>query len=146
MPEDGPPGGRVLGLDLGAARIGVAVSDEDRRVAVAVGTVRTGAPTDLRSIAALVRAHGVTTVVVGEPLLMSGEAGEAARHARAFADALRAVVDVPVELFDERLTTVEAERRLADAGVGGRRRRGVVDQVAATVILQAYLDARRGGG
>jgi putative Holliday junction resolvase len=134
-----------MGLDLGSARIGVALSDEDRRVAVAVGTVHTGAPKDLRSIAALVRENGVTTVVVGEPLLLSGEAGEAARHAREFADALRAVLDVPVELFDERLTTVEAGRRLADAGVDARRRRGVVDQVAATVILQAYLDVRRRG-
>jgi putative Holliday junction resolvase len=145
VPEERPPQGRVLGLDLGAARIGVAVSDENRRVAVALGTVNTGAPKDLRSIAALVREQGVTAVVVGEPLLMSGEAGEAARHAREFADALRAVLDVPVELFDERLTTVEAERRLADAGVDGRRRRGVVDQVAAALILQAYLDARREG-
>jgi putative pre-16S rRNA nuclease len=132
-----------MGLDLGAARIGVAVSDEDRRIAVAIGTVHTGAPKDLRSIAALVRENDVTTVVVGEPLLLSGEAGEAARHAREFAHALRAVLDVPVELVDERLTTVEAERRLAGAGVDARRRRGVVDQVAATVILQAYLDAGR---
>jgi putative Holliday junction resolvase len=132
-----------MGLDLGAARIGVAVSDEDRRIAIAIGTVHTGAPKDLRSIAALVRENGVATVVVGEPLMMSGQAGEAARHAREFADALRAVLDIPVELVDERLTTVEAERRLAGAGVDARRRRGVVDQVAATVILQAYLDARR---
>jgi putative pre-16S rRNA nuclease len=132
-----------MGLDLGSARIGVAVSDEDRRVAVALGTVHTGAPKDLRSIAALVRENGVSTVVVGEPLLLSGEAGESARHAREFADALRAVLDVPVELFDRGLPMVEAERRLADAGVDARRRRGVVDQVAATVLLQAYLDARR---
>jgi putative Holliday junction resolvase len=145
VPEERPRQGRVLGLDLGAARIGVAVSDEDRRIAVALGTINTGAPKDLRSVVALVREHEVTTVVVGEPLLMSGEAGEAARHAREFADALRAILEVPVELFDERLTTVEAERRLADAGVSGKRRRGVVDQVAATVILQAFLDARRGG-
>jgi putative Holliday junction resolvase len=134
-----------MGLDLGAARIGVAVSDAEGRLAVALGTVHTGAPQDLRAIAALVRDHDVTRVVVGEPLLMSGEAGEAAQHAREFAGALRSFLDVPVELFDERLTTVEAERRLSDAGVAGRRRRGVVDQVAATVILQAYLDARRGG-
>lgn len=135
-----------MGLDLGAARIGVAVSDAEGRIAVGVGTVHTGAPQDLRAIASLVRENDVTRVVVGEPLLMSGGAGEAAQHAREFAGALRAVLDVPVELFDERLTTVEAERRLADAGVDARRRRGVVDQVAATVILQAYLDARRGRG
>jgi putative Holliday junction resolvase len=134
-----------MGLDLGAARIGVAVSDPEGRMAVALGTVHTGAPHDLRAIAALVRDHDIARVVVGEPLLMSGEAGEAAQHAREFAAALRAVLDVPIELFDERLSTVEAERRLADAGVDGRRRRGVVDQVAATVILQAYLDAQGRG-
>ena len=120
----------MLGLDLGAARIGVAISDEEATIAVPLGTVRTGAPQDLRAISALVRDHDVARVVVGNPLLMSGEAGEASAHAAAFAEALRAVLDVPVDLHDERLTTVEAERRLGDAGVDGRRRRGVVDQVA----------------
>jgi len=120
-----------MGLDLGSARIGVAVSDEDRRVALALGTVATGAPKDLRSIAALVRETGVTTVVVGEPLLLSGEAGEAARHAREFADALRAVLDVPVELFDERFTTDLAQQT---AGAAPE------DAVAAAHLLSTYLE------
>jgi putative Holliday junction resolvase len=137
-----PPAGRVLGLDLGAARIGVAISDPDRTVAVALGTVATGAPQDLRAVAALVRDNGVSRVIVGNPLLLSGAAGEASGHAEAFATALRAVLTVPVELHDERLSTVEAERRLGDAGISGRRRRAVVDQSAAVVILQSFLDAR----
>ena len=110
-------------------------------MAVALGTVATGAPQDLRAVVALVRDNGVSRVVVGNPLLLSGAPGEASGHAEAFASALRAVLTVPVELHDERLSTVEAERRLGDAGVSGRRRRAVVDQSAAVVILQSFLDA-----
>lgn len=135
--------GRVLGLDLGDARIGVAVSDDERRLAVPLGTVHTGAPADLKAIAALVEEHDVTLVVVGLPVSMSGEEGHRATWARAFADALRSFLDVPVELHDERLSTVEAERALREAGVTGPDRRRLVDRSAATVILQAWLDARR---
>jgi putative Holliday junction resolvase len=141
----GPPDqtGAVLALDLGDARIGVAVSDPDGRVAVPVGTVRTGAPEDLRAISAIARERSVATIVVGHPLSMSGEAGPSARHAEEFADALRAFTGIPVVLHDERLSTVEAERALREAGVAGRDRRRVVDRTAAVVILRSYLDARR---
>ncbi|TMK81735.1 MAG: Holliday junction resolvase RuvX [Actinobacteria bacterium] len=132
--------GRVLGLDLGEARIGVAISDDDRRVAVPFGTVRTGAPADVKAIAAIVREQGVTEIVVGLPLQLSGRAGEAAEHARTFAGVLREALGVPVSLQDERLSTIEAERALGAAGVRGRDRRRVVDQAAAAIILQAYLD------
>ena len=134
--------GRVLGLDPGEARIGVAISDPDRRVAVPLGTVRVGPPDDLRAIASLVSANDVVLIVVGLPLRLSGERGAAALSAEAFAEALRAVVSVPVEMHDERLSTAQAERGLAAAGARGRRRRAVVDRAAATVILQAYLDNR----
>ncbi len=137
--------GRALGLDLGEVRIGVAISDPERRLAVPLGTVRAGAPTDLRAVAALVREHGVTLVVVGYPLQLSGEAGARARQAEELAGALRAVLDVPVVLHDERLSTAEADRRLREAGADGRRRRRAVDRSAATVILQSYLDAHRDG-
>ena len=135
-----PDPGRVLGLDLGDVRIGVAISDPERRMAVPMGTVRTGAPADLRAIAELVREHDVVLVVVGLPLRLSGERGSAAAKAEGFADALRAVLDVPVVLQDERLSTVEAERALREGGVSGPARRAVVDRSAAAVILQAYLD------
>ena len=135
--------GRVLGLDLGDARIGVAISDDARRMAVPLGTVRTGAPADVRAIADLVREHGVTLVVVGHPLLLSGKAGERAHHAERFAAALTGLLDVPVLLQDERLSTVEAERALREAGASGRDRRRAVDRSAATVILQAWLDTDR---
>jgi putative Holliday junction resolvase len=141
------PGGPVLGIDLGDARIGVAISDPERRVAVPVGTVHVGQPPgELVAIAALVRERGATLVVVGLPLSLRGEQGTRAGHAASFAEALRSVVEVPVELHDERLSTVEAERALADAGTRGRQRRRAVDASAAAVILQAWLDAHPRNG
>ena len=136
--------GRVLGLDLGDARIGVAISDDGRRMAVPLGTVRTGAPADVRAIAELVAEHEVTLVVVGHPLMMSGQAGERAHLAERFAEALGAILPVEVSLQDERLSTAEAERALREAGASGRDRRQSVDRSAATVILQAWLDAQTG--
>lgn len=133
--------GRVLGLDLGDVRIGVAISDPDRRLAVPLGTVRTGAPADLKAIAKLVGENEVTLVVIGHPLLMSSRAGARAKQAEGFAEALRGFLKVPVVLHDERLSTAEAERALKEAGAGGRDRRRAVDRSAATVILQSYLDA-----
>jgi putative holliday junction resolvase len=137
--------GRVLGLDLGDARIGVAISDDLRRIAVPLGTVRTGAPADVKAIADLVHGHDVTLVVIGHPLHLSGEAGERAHHAERFAEALDAFLDVPVLLQDERLSSIEADRALREAGASGRERRRTVDRSAATVILQSWLDAARAG-
>ena len=140
QPRQGP----VLGLDLGRARIGVAASDPERRLAVSIGTIHVGQPPgELAAVAALVAERGATLVVLGHPRSLSGASGAGARHAEAFADALRGVVGVPVELQDERLSTVEAERNLRDAGLTGAERRRVVDRTAAAVILQAWLDAHR---
>jgi putative holliday junction resolvase len=139
--------GPVLGLDLGDARIGVAISDPDRRLAVPVGTVHVGRPPgELIALSALVRERDVTRIVIGLPLSMSGDRGGGAAHAESFADALRSVVDVPIELHDERFSTVEAERALAAAGIRGRERRRVVDASAAAVILQAWLDGQPSNG
>jgi putative Holliday junction resolvase len=139
-----PSPGRVLGLDLGDVRIGVAVSDPDRTVAVAVGTIHVGRPPgELRAIAGLVEEHGAVLIVLGDPLSMDGTRGARAALAEGFAAALGAIVTVPVVLHDERLTTVEAERRLREAGVKGRGRRAVVDATAAQLILQSWLDAHR---
>lgn len=140
-----PVSGRVLGLDLGDVRIGAAISDPARRVAVALGTIHVGRPPgELLAIAELVRAHDVTTVVIGEPLSMDGSRGTRATHTAAFADAVRAVVSVPVVLQDERLSTVEASKGLREAGASAKRQRAVIDASAAQVILQAWLDADRG--
>ncbi len=128
---------------MGQSRIGVAISDPERRMAVPLGTVRTGAPQDIKALAAMVKEHDVAAIVVGQPLALSGRKGEAADHAEKFAQALRDFLEIPVFLQDERLTTVQAERRLSEAGMRGRDRRRVVDQTAATLILQAYLDRTR---
>ena len=132
--------GRVLGLDLGEARIGVAISDPDRAVALPAGTIRaTGGIDDLKAVARMVSDTSAVEVVVGHPLSLSGDAGEAARKAEEFAGGLRLLLKVPVHLQDERLSTVEAERGLKAAGAHGRRRRAAVDQSAASLILETYL-------
>jgi putative Holliday junction resolvase len=137
--------GRVLGLDLGDVRIGVAITDPARRLAVPIGTVQVGRPPgEMRAIADLVAAHGVTLVIVGEPVSLDGRRRARADHAASFAAALRAFLEVPVVLQDERLSTVEAERGLREAGMSARRRRSVIDAAAAQVILQAWLDAAPG--
>lgn len=138
-------GGRVLALDLGEARIGVALSDPDRAVALPAGTIKAaGGVEDLKSVARMVAETGAVEVVVGHPLSLSGEPGPAARRAEEFAQGLRLMLRVPVHLQDERLSTAEAERGLRAAGASGRRRREVVDQAAATVILQAFLSGVAG--
>jgi putative holliday junction resolvase len=135
---------RVLGLDLGTKRIGVAVSDRSGTIASPLVVLERGRSraADHARIAELVSAEEAERVVVGLPISLSGADGPAARAARKEAAALATVVGVPVETHDERLTTVTAERRLAERGVRGKRRRAVVDKAAAAVILQSWLDAR----
>jgi putative Holliday junction resolvase len=140
------PAGVRLGVDVGSVRVGVARSDRDGILATPVVTLRrdTKAGADLEALAALVAEHEVVEVLVGLPRSLSGREGPAATAARAYADRLAArIAPVPVRLVDERLTTVSAERTLAERGVRGRARRRVVDQAAAVVILQAALDADR---
>jgi putative Holliday junction resolvase len=137
--------GRVLGLDLGDARIGVAISDADRRLAVPLGTVQVGRPPgELKAIASLVADNDVVLVVVGDPRSLSGAQGTRSHHAHRFASALGAFLSVPVEVHDERLSSVEAERALRAGGTRGRDVRRRVDPSAATVILQAWLDVHPG--
>lgn len=134
---------RALGLDLGERRVGVAVCDSAGTVATPVETlVRSGDPErDLRNIAELVAEWQAEIVVVGMPFSLDGGEGHAAVAARAEIDRLERLLAVPVVSYDERLTTVIAERRLMEQQMKGPRRRGVVDQVAAAVILQSWLDA-----
>ena len=138
-----PRGRRALGLDLGARRIGVALCDSAGTLATPYEVVQRSGDRqrDHRRIAELVDEAGAEVVVVGLPLSLDGSAGPAAQGVEAEAAELREHLLVPVELWDERLSTVEATRRLQSAGVSGRKRRHVIDQVAATVILQSWLDA-----
>ena len=139
--------GRVVALDLGAKRIGVAFSDSGRSIASPWGTIeRSGdAARDRRAIVEAVREVEASTVVVGLPLSLSGEVGPAAKAALSEAAELRTVFEpegVAVETADERFTTVEAERAMRTAGRTGKAARKVVDSAAAMVLLQAWLDNR----
>ena len=137
--------GRWLGrlIDVGSVRVGVALSDPAGVLATPLATVprdiEGGA--DLRALDALVVEHDVVGIVVGLPRTLADREGQAAAAAREFAAALAAVVAVPIEFSDERLSTVVATRQLRQRGVKGRRQRAVVDQAAAVVILQGWLDA-----
>ena len=143
-PRPVSPEVRALGLDLGQRRIGVAVCDSRGAVATPVQTLHRSrdAEGDLRAIAAIVSEWQAETVVVGLPRSLDGREGPAAQQARSEIARLREALDVPVVAHDERLTTVIAERRLVDQDMRGAKRRAVVDQVAASVILQSWLDAR----
>ena len=134
---------RALGIDLGERRIGVAVCDAEGRVATPLTVIeRSGSlARDYRQIAELVAEHEAETVVVGLPLSLDGGTGPAARSAEREAQQLQDALAVPVLTHDERLTTVIAERALAESGLSAKARRRRVDMVAASVILQGWLDA-----
>ena len=135
---------RILALDPGTRRIGVALSDPSATIATPLETITAvGGRRAVEQVAALCRRHDVALVVVGWPRNMDGSRGPAAERAEAFAARLRETVPVPVELWDERLSTVAAERTLIEAGARRERRRETRDRVAASLILQGYLDARR---
>jgi len=139
------PGVRALGIDLGSKRIGIAVSDISGTVASPLTTVHRSRSRrhDHERLAALVREEEAEVVVVGLPLSLDGSAGRAATAATKEARQIASVVRVPVEMYDERFTTVEAERPMREAGLSAQQRRQVVDKVAAAVMLQGWLDHRR---
>lgn len=139
--------GPAMGIDLGEARVGVAVADSLGMLAHPRETIRRvaakGAAADkavLARIVEIVRKEKVGVIVLGLPRNMNGTEGPAAAKARVFADALRAATACEVRLLDERLTTVAAQRALHDSGRNVRQGRAVIDQVAAQMILQTYLD------
>ena len=134
---------RAFGLDVGTKTVGVAMSDPLGLTAQALTTLRrTGLRADLAALRRLAETHGVTRAVVGLPLNMDGSEGPSAARSRAFGEALATALELPVDFWDERLTTVAAERALREGEVSARKRRQVVDQVAAALILQGWLDAR----
>jgi len=139
-----PPGIRALGLDPGSKRIGVAVSDLSGTIASPLTVVQRSRSKrhDLDQIVALVQEEEAEIVVVGLPINMDGSHGPAAAAATGFARALATLVDVPVELHDERRTTVSADQSMIAAGLDAVQRRQRVDKVAAAIMLQSWLDAR----
>jgi len=134
---------RYLGLDVGDARIGVALSDETATLASGLPTlVRVGPRKDVKAVAALVREHGAGEVVVGMPRRLDGSLGPQAEKVGAFMADVRAAVRVPVVEWDERFTSVIATQALIEGGMRRRDRKAAVDKVSAVLILQSYLDAR----
>ncbi len=135
---------RILAVDLGLARTGLAVCDKSEFLASPLTTINERNLEKLPSlIAEKVSENGVELIVVGHPKNMDGSCGESARRAEAFANSLHEITGLPVELWDERMTTVTATAFLNETNVRGKQRKAAVDAVAATVILQNYLDFRK---
>ena len=149
---------RILALDVGERRIGVAAADSETRVALPVGVLeRTEPAADADAIARLIEEQKAEALVLGLPISLNGSLGPQAQLVRAFGDELAACLNLPVEYCDERLSTVEAQRRLAPPAKHARQDKrsrsaksrraspGRIDAVAAAIILQSYLDRRAGG-
>jgi putative pre-16S rRNA nuclease len=138
------PGIRALGIDPGSKRIGIAVSDRSGTIASPLVVVPRSKSRrhDLAEIARIAKDEEAEVIVVGLPLNMDGSMSKAAKAATFEAERLATLVDVPVEMHDERLTTVSADRSMLDAGMNAIERRKVVDKVAAAIMLQSWLDAR----
>ncbi|MCS6829488.1 MAG: Holliday junction resolvase RuvX [Armatimonadota bacterium] len=138
--------GRVLALDIGERRIGVAVSDEIGVLAQPLMVIqRQGVAQDIAHILQLVRERGVETVVVGLPVTLRGGQAQAAEKVEEFVSCLREALGTPIVLVDERLSTAEADRRMREADVRRGKRRRSVDAVAAALILERYLGRQRAG-
>jgi len=134
---------KTLGLDLGEKRIGVAVSDESGQIALPTATLSGDQPAGevIADILNIASQHKARKIVIGMPTSLSGEAGPAAQKTAQFARALAAETNIPVITWDERLTTALAEKAMISANVRRQKRRQKIDKVAATLILQNYLDA-----
>lgn len=138
-----PRQSRVLGLDVGSKRIGVAVSDPLEVTAQGLETIqRKNKRLDFELLESLIRSYGVREIVVGLPLRMSGAEGTQSEKMRAFAEDLKKKFGLPVHLWDERLTSAEANRLLRESEMSIKRRGEVVDRIAAVLILQSWMDAR----
>ena len=141
MPDAGDSRGRILALDVGEARIGLAVSDETGVLATPTEAIKRTEPnSDARAVIAAAERVGATRIVVGMPVSLNGTHGSQARRVQGFRRILVAATDLPVESWDERFSTVEAERRLRESGVEPSRDRARLDSAAAAIILQSFLD------
>ena len=143
-----PPAGRILGVDWGEVRIGLALSDESQTLASPLETLvrRKGKRFPMPGLLELIQVHRPVAVVVGLPLTGEGEEGESAAAARETADAVAARTSLPVELWDERLSTARALRAVREQGGSTRGRKGDVDALAAAILLQHFLDSRKASG
>lgn len=134
--------GRYLGIDFGQKRVGVAISDEEHIISFPLGVVPNSGPRPVvAEISRLVKERAVSRIIVGLPLNLDGSRGAAAQGVEKFAGQLKEQLNVPVELWDERLTSKAAERAMIAGGLSRARRKQSIDQATAQIILQSYLDA-----
>ena len=134
--------GRILALDLGKKRIGLAISDELGITAQGLETLeRRGRRDDIEGLRRLAALHGVTKILVGDPLHMSGDASRQGDYTREFAGELERKTGLPIEFRDERWTSKEAERTLRGSGVANDKRKAAIDRLSAVILLQSYLDS-----
>jgi putative Holliday junction resolvase len=135
--------GRLLGIDYGQKRVGLALSDPAKIICSPHGTIQRKDDEDVvRQVVALCAEKEVERIIVGLPLNMNGSNSESTDKAEAFAEKLRQAAPVPVEMWDERLSSVSAERLLIDAGTSRQKRKGMVDRIAAQIILQNYMESK----
>jgi len=136
---------KILGVDYGKARIGLALSEEEGKIAFGRGVIlRKNLDDDLKQIKELVEEENVAEIVVGLPLKLNGSKAFQAGEAEKFAGKLKERIGLPVKLWDERLSSVQAERILLQADLRRKKRKKIIDKVAAQIILQSYLDAKEG--
>lgn len=134
---------RTIGVDLGSRRVGIALSDDKGTIATPYATLqRTSDDQDAKAIAEIAASEGVKTVVLGLPLMLDGSKGDAAAVAEGFAAKLKEA-GLRVRMHDERLTTVEAAKKLKTRGMKSKQARGVIDKMAAAVLLQSFLDSKK---
>ncbi|MCG0276401.1 MAG: Holliday junction resolvase RuvX [Thermosediminibacteraceae bacterium] len=134
---------RILGLDVGRKRIGIAVSDELEITAQGIGILkRESIKKDIENISEIIKKYSVKKVVIGLPLNMNGTLGPEGEEIKKFGEKLRNYLNVDVEYWDERLSTVAAEKVLIDADISRKKRKKVIDKLAAVVILQNFLDSK----
>jgi putative Holliday junction resolvase len=139
--QDLPEGGRLIGLDVGGKRIGIALSDEGQILSSPWGMVEQGGRA-IAEFGMIARATGALAMGAGLPTGLSGREGAQAAETRRFAETVGETLDLPLSYWDERLTSTQAERMLIDAGMRRKDRRGQIDALAASLMLQSFLDAR----
>ena len=136
---------RIMGIDFGTKRMGIAISDELFITAQGADTIyRKDLKQDLAAIAAIIKNDNIIELVVGLPISMNGTHSQKTKEVLEFVDILTKAVGIPVKTWDERLTTVQADRTMMEAGMNSFKRRQLADKIAAQLILQGYLDSKKG--